>query len=116
MADEEDFSFQQAIILMQDLGFQGFEPENVTIYQPIKKPKGLDLSTQQKQYNKEQSQQRVSVEHAIRGIKILRIVQEKIRSHLHAWRDLVMYLACAIHNFKIKLKRKKQVSYLPYSI
>ncbi len=116
MADEEDFNFQQTITLIQDLGFQGFEPDNAIVYQPIKKPKNLDLSTQQKQYNKEQSQQRVCVEHAIRGIKILRIVKEKIRSHLHAWRDLVMYLACAIHNFKIKLKTKKRLSYLPYSI
>lgn len=116
MADQEDFNFRQAIILIQDLGFQGFEPENVITYQPIKKLKNLELNTQQKQYNKEQSQQRVSVEHAIRGVKILRIVKEKIRSHLHAWRDLVMYLACAIHNFKVKLKRKNQLSYLAYSI
>ena len=52
MADQEEFNFQQTIILIQDLGFQGFEPENVIIYQPIKKPKSLDLNTQQKQYNK----------------------------------------------------------------
>jgi hypothetical protein len=31
MADEEDFNFQQTITLIQDLGFQGFEPENVII-------------------------------------------------------------------------------------
>lgn len=116
MADEEDFNFHKAIILIQDLGFQGFEPENVVVYQPIKKHKGLDLDNQQKAYNKEQSQQRVSVEHATRGVKILRIVKEKIRSYLHAWRDLVMYLACAIHNFKIKLKRKKLLRYFSYSI
>lgn len=41
MADEEDFNFQKAIILIQYLVFQGFENENVIIYQPIKKSKTL---------------------------------------------------------------------------
>ena len=43
MADQEEFSFQPTIILLQDLEFQGFEPENVIIYQPIKKSKGIEL-------------------------------------------------------------------------
>ena len=41
MAEQEDFNFYQTITLIQDLGFQGFEPENVIIYRPIKKPKIL---------------------------------------------------------------------------
>ncbi len=116
MADQEDFNFEQTITLLQDLGFQGYAPDHVQVVQPVKKPKNKELTHEQKSYNKEQAQQRVYVEHAIRGIKIMHIVQGKIRSHLHAWRDLVCYLACGIHNFKIYLKTKNKQTTLPYSI
>lgn len=116
IAAEEDFEFKDTIVLLQDLGFQGYAPTNVEVVQPIKKPRNKVLSAQQKQYNKEQSQKRVYIEHAIRGMKILHIVKGKIRSHLHAWRDLVCYLACGIHNFKIYLKTKNKQTTLAYSI
>ncbi len=116
IADEEDFEFKDTIVLLQDLGFQGYAPKNVEVVQPIKKAKGKELTCEQKQYNKEQAQKRVYVEHAIRGVKILHIVKGKIRSHLHAWRDLVCYLACGIHNFKIYLKTKNKQTTHAYSI
>lgn len=116
IADEEDFEFNDTIVLLQDLGFQGYAPENVEVVQPIKKQKNRELTYEQKSYNKEQAQQRVYVEHAIRGVKIWHIVKGKIRSHLHAWRDLVCYLACGIHNFKIYLKTKNKQITNPYSI
>ena len=39
IADEEDFAFTQAIVLLQDLGFQGYSPQNVEVVLPIKKLK-----------------------------------------------------------------------------
>lgn len=116
IAHEEDFAFKDMIVLLQDLGFQGYTPAHVEVVQPIKKPKNIELTYEQKSYNKEQAQKRVYVEHAIRGVKIGHIVKGKIRSHLHAWRDLVCYLACGIHNFKIYLKTKNKQITNPYSI
>lgn len=116
IADEEDFLFTDTIVLLQDLGFQGYAPKKVEVVQPIKKAKNKELTDQQKQYNKQQAQKRVYVEHAIRGMKIMHIVKGKIRSHLQAWRDLVCYLACGIHNFKIYLKTKNKQTTLAYSI
>lgn len=113
IADEEDFEFTQTIVLLQDLGFQGYSPQNVEVILPIKKPKNKELTDQEKLYNKGQAQKRVYVEHAIRGVKIMHIVKGKIRSHLHTWRDLVCYLACGIHNLKIFLKRKKVLISIP---
>jgi DDE superfamily endonuclease/Helix-turn-helix of DDE superfamily endonuclease len=52
-----------------DLGFQGLQNEFVNIHLPHKKPRGKDLSEQQKQENKEFSSQRVVCEHAHAGIK-----------------------------------------------
>lgn len=44
IADEQDFQFQRTIDLLQDSGFQGFKPKNVNIIQPLKKPKGKELT------------------------------------------------------------------------
>jgi len=104
IADEADIHFEQAVELWQDTGFQGFEPANATIVQPVKKPKGKELSHEQKQENKRKSSTRVLVEHAINQVKVWRIVKEKIRSYRHQLRDEVMFIACGLSNYKIKLK------------
>jgi DDE superfamily endonuclease/Helix-turn-helix of DDE superfamily endonuclease len=52
-----------------DLGFQGLQNEFENIHLPHKKPKGKELTEQQKQENREFSRQRVKCEHAHAGIK-----------------------------------------------
>ena len=62
-----------------DLGYQGINKilENISI--PDKKPKGGELSKEQKQKNKEKSRNRMPVEHINRKCKIFRIVKETFR-------------------------------------
>ena len=88
----------------QDLGFLGHNPENLTVLMPEKKPKGKELTTQQKEENKEKSKVRVLVEHAISGVKRLRIIKDKIRLKITDIRDNVMYVACAIHNLRVIMR------------
>lgn len=108
IADEEDLEFgaydphRKALELLQDLGFQGYAPKGVVVVQPVKKPRGKDLTDEQKNANRAKSQQRVVVEHAIGGVKTWRIVKEQLRSWCHALRDTVMYLACGLHNFRLQ--------------
>ena len=70
---------------------------------PVKKPKGKELTDEQKQENKKKASQRVVVEHAIGQVKVWRIVKDKIRSYRHKLRDEVMLIACGLHNFKVKV-------------
>jgi hypothetical protein len=105
MADEADLVFEQTVELLQDSGFQGFGPANATVVQPLKKPKGKELSQEQKQQNKEKASERVVIEHAIGQVKVWRIVKEKIRSYRHKLRDEVMLIACGLNNFKIDQKK-----------
>ncbi len=91
----------QTLELLQDVGFQGYAPEGVVVVQPTKKPRGQELSEEQKQANRAISKQRVVVEHAIGGVKTWRVVKEQFRSWCHALRDRVMYLACGLHNFRL---------------
>jgi hypothetical protein len=103
IADEAEIEFEKTIELLQDSGFQGYSPENAIIVMPHKKLKGKELTPQQKQENKNKASQRVLIEHAIGGVKVWRIVKDKIRSYRHILRDEVMLIACGLHNFKIKV-------------
>jgi hypothetical protein len=89
--------------LYQDTGFQGYKPENVTIIQPIKKPKGKELTQEQKANNKAISSKRVLIEHVIGGVKILRIIKDEIRIYNETVRNMIMKIACAIHNLKVNI-------------
>lgn len=102
IADEANIEFGKTVELLQDSGFQGYTPRNAVVVMPVKKPRGKELTDAQKQENKTKASQRVLVEHAIGGIKIWRIVKDKIRSYRHKLRDEVMLIACGLHNFKIK--------------
>lgn len=93
-------------VLRVDLGFIGLEIPQVTIEIPFKKPKGGELTFAQKLYNKMLSSCRVVVEHANSGVKRLKIVKEKIRIHSMKTRDLVMQIACSIHNLRVKSEER----------
>jgi hypothetical protein len=52
----------------------------VTILQPKKKPRGAELTTEDKEHNRKISRVRIRVEHAIGGVKRYRIVKDQIRN------------------------------------
>jgi len=104
IADEQPLHFPSGITLWQDTGFIGHKPENVTVKMPTKKPKGKELTDEQKQENKKISTFRIIVEHAISGVKRCRIVKERFRCNKFGFDDLVMLIACGLHNFRISLK------------
>lgn len=75
-------------------------------FQPEKKPKGKELTLEQKQQNSLISSIRIAIEHVIGGIKRSRIVKDIFRNTLDAFDDLVMFLACGLHNFRVDMRRK----------
>lgn len=104
LADEQAIPFPKGSKVWQDTGFQGYAPEGVTIYQPMKKPKGKELTAQQKQKNKEISKERIGVEHSIGGIKVFGIVHDIYRNLCEGFDDLVMEIACGLHNFRLDFR------------
>ena len=102
MCDIEELKFTKKVRLWLDLGFVGFNPENAEINRPKKKPKGEELTVQDKKLNQQISSKRVKVEHAIGKCKVFRIIKEEIRSFVDDFRDIVMILSCALSNFKLK--------------
>jgi hypothetical protein len=90
--------------LWQDTGYQGYKPVGVSLYQPIKKPRGKELSVEQKAYNQAVSRIRVQVEHVIGSTKRYRIVKDECRLRKGDFVGTVIHLCAGLHNFRVTRK------------
>jgi len=106
LADEQHLRFPENSKLWQDTGFQGYAPDNVTIIQPKKKPRGGELSPDEKVQNTAISKQRIAVEHSIGGVKVFAIVHHIFRNLKPAFDDLAMETACGLHNLRLDFPMK----------
>lgn len=102
ICDEFHIILPPKSVLRQDLGFLGHAPSGITIEQPFKTPRKGELTFAQKLFNKLLAASRVVIEHANSGVKRLKIVKDKIRIHSNEFRDRVMLVACALHNFRVR--------------
>ncbi len=90
-----------------DLGFQGLQKEFVNIKIPRKKPRGKELSDQQKHLNKEKSsvrgglpqQYRVKCEHTRSGVNRYNGARGLYRNHIKDLDDCFMFTATGLWNF-----------------
>ncbi len=100
ICDAEGHEFPEDSTLYQDTGYQGYQPAGVNIRQPKKKPRGRELTVAEKEQNALISSVRIIVEHVICGIKRCRIVKDVLRNTKDKFDDLVMEIACGLHNFR----------------
>jgi len=87
-----------------DLGFKGIENDypDLNVVMPKKKPRGKELTDQEKVKNKIISGFRVIIEHAICGIKRFRITTDKFRNRRIGFDDTVMLLSCGLWDYHLK--------------
>lgn len=111
MADLESIQFPDGAVLTKDLGFQGYEPPNVFTIQPKKQLRGKFLSAIDLLSNHLIAGSRVAVEHVIAGIKRCRIVKEVFRNTAKGFSDLVMQVACGLHNLRTDFRYLRSFSY-----
>jgi hypothetical protein len=100
-ADEEAYRFPEGSKVWKDTGFQGYEPEQTTTYQPKKKPRGGELTELEKAENRAISSVRIRIEHSLGGVKVYQITHDVYRNHRPDFDDLVMETACGLHNLRI---------------
>ena len=81
-----------------DTGFQGIQHQYENIRIPHKKPKGGELSEQQKSDNRKLSQSRVICENAFAGVKRYGVVSQIYRNHKHDFDDKLMLTASGLWN------------------
>ena len=104
IADIVGYTVPRGSDLYQDSGFQGFTLPHVHIIQPKKKPKGRELTPEEKEKNRLISSIRIQAEHAISGVKRFRIVKDKLRNWKKGFSDLVMETCCGLHNFRLNFR------------
>lgn len=101
IADQYPLHLPAGSVLRQDLGFVGQAPVGVVIEQPFKKPKNGSLTCSQQLYNQLFNPRRVVIEPANSGVKRLRMLKDVIRIHCSTFRDTLVWVACALHNFRV---------------
>ena len=108
ICDEEGYCFPDNSLLLQDTGFQGFAPDNVIVLQPKKRVKGQELTVAEKTINRIISSSRIVVENVIAGVKRCRIVKDVFRNTKEHFDNLVMEIACGLHNFRVEYRSPLQ--------
>lgn len=93
------------IKILTDTGLLGFKAGNAKIVLPKKNSKLHKLSESDKEQNRAISSVRVTVEHAIAGVKINRSVQDVYRNMTEGMDDLLMSVACGLHNFRVTCRQ-----------
>jgi hypothetical protein len=104
LADDETYILPEDSVLYQDMGFQGFVVAGAVIVQPKKKPKGGELTAEEKEENRRINRIRVRIEHVIGSVKRYRIVKDKLRlwrEHIH---DMLIETCCGLHNFRLRYR------------
>jgi hypothetical protein len=103
--DEEHIELSDNSTATADSGFQGCQLGDAKIIVPNKKPPGGQLTDSEKERNTLISSVRVVVEHIISGIKRLHIVKDVFRNTKDGFDDLVMEIACGLHNFRCECRK-----------
>jgi hypothetical protein len=88
-----------------DLGFKGYQKQypDHAVSMPVRKPRTRELSKTVKERNKRKSSIRVLVEHAIGGIKRLKIVSDVYRNKIKGFDDKVMLISSGLWNYHLDM-------------
>jgi hypothetical protein len=99
--DEEDIagSVPNEIPIEMDLGFLGVDKQYDNIHIPHKKPKGGELTQEQKAENRALSRSRVVCENAFAGVKRYGAVNAVYRNRIEDFDDHLMLTAAGLWNF-----------------
>jgi hypothetical protein len=90
------------VVSVFDLGYLGVEkdfPQQLSTL-PYRKKRNLDLSEEEKEYNKNHSKKRIVIEHTICRLKKYRIMNEVFRNRLRKY-NRVSDVVAGLVNYRI---------------
>lgn len=97
------YFFPSTSYVLQDTGYQGYSGEWKT-FQPQKKPRGKELTDYQKEWNRNISSLRVTVENHIGSAKIIRIIKDECRVRKDGFVDSAFLVGASLHNLRLGVK------------
>ena len=95
-------------ILYKDLAYLAYEPPRTHGVMPKRTPRGKWLGTADRLGNRLKAQVRVTVEHCMAGLKRARCVTEVFRNLKPGFSDMVMEIACGLHNLRTMFRSQVQ--------
>lgn len=104
LAEDDAPPFPPGSRVPSDSGYQGYAVEGASIITPLKKPRGGELSPDEKEINTQLSRHRIPVEHAIGGLKVARMAREPFRNRAAHLADTAIVVAAGLYNFKCQLR------------
>lgn len=104
LAEDDAPPFPPGSRVPSDSGYQGYTVEQVSIITPLKKPRGGELSAEERALNTQLSRHRTPVEHAIGGLKVARILRDPFRNRADTLADTAIVVAAGLYNFKCQLR------------
>ena len=107
IADQEALCYPPNTILYKDTGFQGYEPPVSQTRQPKKSRAKEPYRRVRNGTTAALSRIRVRVEHALAGVKRSRIVKDVLRNTKESFSDLVMTVACGLHNLRVQVRKRR---------
>jgi hypothetical protein len=90
------------VVSVFDLGYLGVEkdfPQQLSTL-PYRKKRNLDLSEEEKEYNKNHSKKRIVIEHTICRLKKYRILSDIFRNNLRKY-DRISDIVSGLVNYRI---------------
>jgi len=90
------------VVSVFDLGYLGVEkdfPQQLSTL-PYRKKRNLDLSEEEKEYNKNHSKKRIVIEHTICRLKKYRILSDIFRNRLRKY-DRISDIVAGLVNYRI---------------
>lgn len=90
------------VLIQGDLGFFGLQNEVVNVELPHKKPRGGQLSDDQKADNRALASERVVCEHSFAGLKRYGIAHQVYRNRIEGFDDRSMVTAAGLWNFYLE--------------
>ena len=72
-----------------------------------KKPRGGELTAEEKEQNRKLSRVRVRVEHSLAGVKRSRSVKDVLRNTQESFSDLAMVVACGLNNLRVECRKNQ---------
>lgn len=80
-------------LCLVDSGYQGLGLDGCRVVWPFKKPRQRELEPEQKAFNQHLAQVRVKVEHAIRRLKVFRLLKGIYRGRRRGFERRLMLIA-----------------------
>ena len=91
----------EEILELGDKGYEGLEKLHRNSRTPKKKPKGGELTKEEKACNREIGRVRIAIEHILRNLKIFRILAERYRNRRKRF-GLRFNLIAGIYNYSLQ--------------